>query len=297
MIGSTGTSNLFATASLARRIERVEAGLIEDAATAARRRLGSDRVFLQPVGGGIAAHVESGSPCNKLTGLGFEGVPDSDALDAIEREFARRGAAVQVEISTLAVPEVARHFTVRGYELVGFENVLGLALTSLDVAERDPAATAPSIEVKPAGPELNTTWLDTVATGFLHPDTFDGPPSHEEFERAALERIFIDTIAAPSFERFLAWRNGQVAGGGSLRIVDGVAQLCGAATIPEHRRHGVQSALLRHRLTAAALRGCDIAVVTTQPGSKSQQNVQRSGFTLLYARAILTSGTRHDPRM
>ena len=31
----------------------------------------------------------------------------------------------------------------------------------------------------------------------------------------------------------------------------------------------------------------DIAVVTTQPGSKSQQNMQRQGFDLLYTRAIL----------
>jgi hypothetical protein len=31
----------------------------------------------------------------------------------------------------------------------------------------------------------------------------------------------------------------------------------------------------------------DIAVVTPQPGSKSQQNVQRQGFDLLYARAGL----------
>ena len=30
-----------------------------------------------------------------------------------------------------------------------------------------------------------------------------------------------------------------------------------------------------------------IAVVTTQPGSKSQQNVQRRGFDLLYTRAVL----------
>ena len=28
-------------------------------------------------------------------------------------------------------------------------------------------------------------------------------------------------------------------------------------------------------------------MVTTQPGSKSQQNVQRQGFELVYARAVL----------
>ena len=40
----------------------------------------------------------------------------------------------------------------------------------------------------------------------------------------------------------------------------------------------------------AALAGCDLAVVTTLPGSKSQQNVQRHGFALLYTRAILRRG-------
>jgi hypothetical protein len=67
----------------------------------------------------------------------------------------------------------------------------------------------------------------------------------------------------------------------------GVAQLTGAATVPAHRRHGVQTALLAARLADAARTGCDIAVVTTQPGSKSQQNVQRQGFDLLYTRAVL----------
>ena len=72
-----------------------------------------------------------------------------------------------------------------------------------------------------------------------------------------------------------------------MRLCEGIAQLCGAATLPEHRRHGVQSALLRGRLEIAGRAGCDVAVVTTQPGSKSQENVQKQGFELLYTRAIL----------
>ena len=63
--------------------------------------------------------------------------------------------------------------------------------------------------------------------------------------------------------------------------------LLGVWVLPEHRRKGVQSALLRHRLSEAARRGCDVAVVTTGPGSKSQENVQKAGFALLYARAVL----------
>ncbi len=71
-----------------------------------------------------------------------------------------------------------------------------------------------------------------------------------------------------------------------MRVADGLAQLTGAATRPAHRRRGVQSALLAARLREAAEWGCDLAVVTVLPGSKSQQNAQRRGFELLYTRAI-----------
>ena len=77
------------------------------------------------------------------------------------------------------------------------------------------------------------------------------------------------------------------AGGASFYIAEGVAQLAGAATAPARRRRGVQTALLSARLTDAAAAGCDVAVVTTPPGSKSQQNAQRRGFDLLSTRAVL----------
>jgi hypothetical protein len=37
----------------------------------------------------------------------------------------------------------------------------------------------------------------------------------------------------------------------------------------------------------ALARRIEVAVVTTQPGSKSQENAQRQGFALPYTRAIL----------
>jgi len=82
------------------------------------------------------------------------------------------------------------------------------------------------------------------------------------------------------------------AGGAEFRIDGGVAQFAGAATAPEHRRRGVQSALLSARLVDAAAAGCEVAVITTQPGSKSQQNAQRRGFDLLYTRATLVGRLR-----
>jgi GNAT superfamily N-acetyltransferase len=111
-------------------------------------------------------------------------------------------------------------------------------------------------------------------------------PSHEAFPREVVVRAERD-LAAAGTVRYAALRDGVIAGGASIRLAEGIAQLTGAATAPAHRRRGVQTALLSARLADAAAAGCDIAVVTTQPASKSQQNVQRRGFDLLYTRAIL----------
>lgn len=93
--------------------------------------------------------------------------------------------------------------------------------------------------------------------------------------------------ALESLRRYVARVDGQVAGGASARFDTGVVQLAGSATLPRFRRRGIQTAFLRARLADGLRAGCDVAVVTTAPGSKSQQDVQRQGFALLYSRALL----------
>jgi len=272
---------MFTSQSLARRIERAEVGLVVAAARAAGRRVPAVQLLVEDICGGAAVFVERGAPFNKVVGVGFEGVPAAAVLDRLEQEFADRQAPLSFEVATLADPVLLRTLTARGYLLTGFEHVLGLPL--------DPSLRfepVPGVEVRPAGDEESAVWMDTVATGFEHPE-LEGPTSQPPVPRDVLERVFGDTMAAPGFERYLARRGGIVAGGATFRVEDGVAQLSGAATLQPHRRHGVQSALLRHRLAEAVRRGCDIAVVTTEPGTKSQQNAQKAGFALLYARAVL----------
>ncbi len=271
---------LFCDTAMAARIERVEAQLIALANEAARRRRTDTAGFVMRVAGGVASFAEAGSPFNKVAGLGFRGAPSAADLDLVEQAFAARGEPVQIELAHLADPSIGEMLTGRGYRLVSFENVLGRALH--DEPER---VTPPGIEVRPIGDHEFEAWLDVVVDGVAHPDT-QGAPTHETFPRDVVEKAERDFVAA-GVRPYLALRDGVVAGGGSLHLAGGVAQLTGAATAPAHRRRGVQTALLSARLADAAAAGCDIAVVTTQPGSKSQQNVQRRGFDLLYTRASL----------
>ena len=274
---STDDLALFASTALAQRIERVETELICAATEAAGRRTGGHN-FVISVAGGAACFADDGSPMNKVVGMGFGGVPGDDELADIERSFAQLDTAVQVELSSLADPAVAAALTARGYHLVSFENVLGRSL-------HDELTPAPPPGVQVRVSDDLPTWVDVVVDGFAHPDQ-QGVPSHEEFPREIVANAEHDMTEAGAVA-YLAYCDDTVAGGAGMRMSQGIAQLTGAATAPAYRRRGVQTALLGTRLVDAARAGCDIAVVTTQPGSKSQQNVQRHGFHLLYTRAIL----------
>lgn len=283
MIDHTGRIPLFCDITLAARIERAEAELIAVWNEAVRRRRGTPASFGTPIAGGVASYAEPDSPINKVAGLGFADRLEPADLDKIEQAYAERGAPVQAEVASLADPALLELLAGRGYRLVSFENVLGRALGG-PVEPISP----PGIEVHPCRGDEVDAWVRVVVEATLHPDT-QGVPWQEEFPREILENAERDTEGL--LQRYLATVDGTPAGGGSMRITDGVAQLTGAATAPAFRRRGVQSALLATRLAAATAASCDVAVITVQPGSKSQQNAQRRGFDLLYNRAVLVRAT------
>jgi GNAT superfamily N-acetyltransferase len=172
----------------------------------------------------------------------------------------------------------------RGYQLRGFENVLGYAL---------------SHAVSPATGDVHISVLDDRHRGRLvdllveawrWPDVGgvggDAIPPSEE-----LRHWLSLAMDMPGYLSVAARIDGALVGGAAMRVDGAIAQFCGAATMPPFRRRGVQTALLRWRLAHAQTLGCSLAVVATQPASKSQQNVQREGFQLLYARQLLVKET------
>ncbi|MEM9453507.1 MAG: GNAT family N-acetyltransferase [Myxococcota bacterium] len=288
---------LFADIELAARIEAAQGQLMAECTAATARRRPEATTWVERIAGGVATIAGAGSPLNKVVGLGFAGPVDGTELGAafepVEQAFARAGLPVQVELSTLADPSILPVLVARGYALTGFEHVLGRPLSSEapgDAPDDTPGevwgAIDDDVEIAPCGEDELNVWLDALVTGFVHPDR-QGVPSHEEFPREALERVIGDMASTPGFVRYLARRRGEPAGGGGLWISQRQALLCGAATVPAHRRHGIQTALLRARLHEAMRASCDLAVVTVLPGSRSQHNVQRQGFVLLYTRAVL----------
>lgn len=243
------------------------------------KRMTADALVL-PFGGGIAVYGGADSPSNKLIGAGFGNeVIEADRLANIETQFAIRHARLQAEVSTLASPDLHALLTSRGYRPSGFENVLGHALTT-DVEH------VSGIVVSSLEPSESQVFADVLVEAFANPDTGgvggDVIPPMEEIRRWVLLNASL-----PGFYGMIARIDGEPAGAASLRFDDRIAQFSGAGTLPRFRRRGVQTALLRARLAEAKRHGCEIGAVVTQPASKSQQNVQREGFSLLCSRQLL----------
>jgi GNAT superfamily N-acetyltransferase len=294
---------MFTSPALAHRIDLAEARLVAAIVARVQARHPHVRAFAEPVAGGFALFAGAGNPVNKVIGIGFDAPPAAADLERIERRFSERGAETRAEVSTLARAETHEALARRGYVLTGFENVLGRPLApggnasapspgdaSLATARVDPSPAGIDVRLVQAS-DLDASdldaWVAAVTAGFSAPDDSGAggdqplPPSEE------LAAVFDDIYRAEGFTRYLALVDGEIAGGASMRLDEGIAFLAGATTLPRFRRRGVQRALLARRLHDAAHAGATLAVVSTQPGTTSQANVQRHGFALLYSRAVV----------
>jgi GNAT superfamily N-acetyltransferase len=146
-----------------------------------------------------------------------------------------------------------------------------------------PAAVETDLRVEPIGPERARDFGRIVAAGFELP----------EFTGRWLAALF----ARPRWTCFLAFAGDEPAATGALFVCRGVGWLSFAATLPEYRRRGAQSALLAERIRAAAELGCTMVIGETgalEEGrpSNSYRNIVRAGFEPVYDRPNYRSPSR-----
>ena len=278
---------MFADASMGARIDRAEARMCAEFARNARNPEVPPLVL--PISGGLAVYAAPRSPINKVIGLGFDTPLDLDALGAIEEQWRERGEPVRIELSVLTDPEIGGILTDRGYRLHGFENLLGRTVNGPQAETFGPDLTVDVIH-NDAEKEM---WLDIGVEAFMNLDGTGSPPD-DSMPREQLREAIGQFTDVPGVIRYLARLGGEPVGEAAMRIDGDIAQIAGAGTLPACRGRGVQKALLQRRLNDAHAAGCTLAVVTTAPGTRSQDNVMRRGFVLLYARAVLVREWQED---
>jgi hypothetical protein len=208
------------------------------------------------VAGGVAAYSGAGSPLSTVKGI-VPGLSYQD-LQTIESFFREHGSRlVTIEAAPWPngdVPDLLRR---SGYVPTDTEDVV--------VAH----------ETSRGGPihSVETVTADSWSRLMLSGDNGYDP---------ATRQLIAVSARLPNVRNFAVADRGQYVAGAQTDLYDGIAIFGNDETMPEARRRGAQTALIAARL--AALPSGVVAVAEVAPGSTSERNYFRSGFTLAYTR-------------
>jgi hypothetical protein len=260
--------------ALARRVELAEAHAAVHCASALEQLPSGAQAAVEHIAGGFAMYCGANSPVTQAIGLGLDGPVGEAEFNRLEEFYRSRNEAVRVETCPLADASLIRRFGERGYRVTEFSNVMVLPLNGSGLSNVATTDLPAGVTIERIGNEQMDLWTLTVAQGFSE----NFPVTHEIL---GVMKMF---ALGSNVQCYLARVDGAVAGGATLALREGVAGLFGASTLPAFRNRGVQTALLKERLVRAVAGKCDLAVCIAQPGSISQRNVTRRGFSVLYTR-------------
>jgi hypothetical protein len=244
---------------------RVEAGHAHSATVS------TDGVLAEAMAGGWAIFHRVNSPVTQAIGIGLHGEVSAAGLDQLEAFFHHRGSDAIIDLCMLADPGLLGALHERGYVVREFSNVLVRRLDPAEEFDR----LAPGIACEPVAPHEFRPWARLVMQGFAGQD------------EVPEEQVDMMTTADPKIEAFFGLRDGSRDGAAAMGIHAGLATLFGDSTLVRARGHGLQLALIRHRLQKAAQLGCDLATASVVPGGISHRNYERAGFQFLYGRVML----------
>jgi GNAT superfamily N-acetyltransferase len=193
---------------------------------------------------------------------------DEGLLDDVLAWAEERTAPIRLELVPARVDEsFLAGLADRGLKVTGFRSAL------YGTPSRASTASPKGVEVE----EIPQDRLDPFAEVWAQT-----VPTDDRARTRQMLPVMAEAYAAPEWRRFIARVDGSPVAFGVLHIADRVGSLAGAATAREHRGRGAQSALIAHRIAAAARTGCKIVVSQPPIGSSSQRNLERAGLRLAY---------------
>jgi ribosomal protein S18 acetylase RimI-like enzyme len=224
--------------------------------------------------GGHMIFAGPGSPIGRATALGLDGPFTPADLNRVEEFYDAHGAPSQVDLCPLHDAEVFEMFKQRGYAIAELNNVL---YRRLEAQEEFPPAPE-GCEIR-RGREEEAQELGAIVESAFFPE--GAPQAYKDLLTPLYQMQGALTFAASVGGKRVA------CAAGLLIPQHRVFALCGAGTAAEFRGRGLQTALLRARMRAAADAGSEYAVVVTQGGSASQRNCQRLGFRVAYSKVTV----------
>ncbi len=262
------------TRDLCSRLERSAAEAAAEQCAALADASPGTGASWRPFGPGALVAFGTDRYVNRAIGLG-DALITPDEIAELESFFAERGLPPSIEVASWASSSLLDCVRAGRYAPIWFRHVF--------VRRPGRAPQLPRrIELRPVETDAVAEWQRILALG---------NELHEPAARARSDEYASALRHLPDSIDLLARLDGESAGCGSIHFVGGVAWLGGAATLPQFRDRGIQSALVAHRLDLAFQRGSEWAAATALPGGASARNLERLGFTLAYAQLVVVGPT------
>lgn len=195
---------------------------------------------------------------------------EAGALPELDRWYRARGRPLRVDVAPAqAGPALFDALSGQGLRQTGFYTGL--------YAEPATAITGPvaGVRVEAAEP---AEFARVYVAGFEFPRQ----------RQAAMGRSVEVLASQPGCCLFRARTGTATDGVGLLFLSGGTGYLATAATLPDRRGKGVQTALVHHRIAVAVQAGADLVAGHAAPGSGSQRTMERCGLRVAYTKAIWT---------
>jgi GNAT superfamily N-acetyltransferase len=257
------------TTELAYRLEQTELHVLQSRLTVLAEQPGNPMgVSIKSLGNGAALQIKGipGPTYNTVLGLGPKEI---DRLDEIVEFYDQAKIPCQIEVTpAYTSPAFLKELSVRDFYPHHFQSTL------YGVPLKAPPLLPEGVTIRSLTEDEFDLYGDMYVQGFGMPWALRG-------EIATSNQILHNR---PGWHFYLACVDDQPAAIAVLFIQDGVAVLNGAATLPEMRGRGCQSALLKHRMHVAREHGCQWITASSRYATTSMQNMQRAGLQLAYTK-------------
>ncbi len=226
---------------------------------------------IHQVGDGVACFAGFSSFFSQVIawGFGLNCKQFKTQIEAIEHFYRTLGHPhVDIEVCPLVGMDLPIALSERGYTVGEWNNV-----SYINIKNYSPVLNNSPYHVGEVPSSQLEQWAHQVALGFGH------LPAQEQFYHYAC----LNHVTA-----FAVYKQEQMIAGGSIALHNGFADLGVTSTLAPYRGRGLQKLLIHARLQHAARLGISTALVTTEPGSISDLNVQKTGFQCAYTRVKFT---------
>jgi len=219
----------------------------------------------EPIDNGFMTFAGEKSPLSQTVGIGFK--PDNweKLIDKIEDFYFTEKCDVNIDLNISVEKELINTLLKRGYKDIGQTNIL--------MKQFDGAFNEITSNIKDSGNYDTDILAETITRGFTN-----GKTDTEMYE------VFKVYKQMPGMKCYHYEKNNKIAGCGFVKIFSNIAALCGASTLKEYRRQGIQTQLMKARVNYALEKGCNIFAVVTIEESLSEKNYIKNGFKIVSQR-------------